>query len=77
MTAFLRNTFLAAVAVSSLAGSALADQNIPSCSKTSTESNWGNRCCEVSGKNCLGGGRGGNHDSTGGRGGPNGPAGAK
>jgi len=33
MTAFLRNAFLAAVAVSSLTGSALADQTTPSCTK--------------------------------------------
>ncbi|MBA1143506.1 hypothetical protein [Mesorhizobium neociceri] len=75
MTAFLRNTFLAAVAVSSLAGSALADQNIPSCAKTSTNDLWSNRCCGAGDVSCLGKGRDhGEHGSTGGRGGQ---AGAK
>jgi hypothetical protein len=52
MTAFLRTTFLAAVAVSSLAGSAFADQTIPSCAKTSPNDQWGGRCCSV-GVDCL------------------------
>ncbi|ESX12290.1 MULTISPECIES: hypothetical protein [unclassified Mesorhizobium] len=68
MTAFLRNAFLAAIAVSSLAGSAMADQT--GCAKNNQ---WGNRCCDLT-SDCLGGGRGGDHDSNGGRGGQ---AGAK
>ncbi len=46
----------------------MADQT--GCAKTN---NWGNRCCDLN-SDCLGGGRGGDHDSTGGRGGQ---AGAK
>jgi hypothetical protein len=76
MTAFLRNTFLAAVAVSSMAGSALADQTTPSCTKH--DNIWGN-CCYMGGSACRPDvdGNHGDHGSTGGRGGPNGPAGAK
>lgn len=74
MTALLRNAFLAAVAVSTLAGSALADQTIPSCGKTSTNDLWSGRCCSNGDANCLGGGNGGrDHD----RGGRSGQAGAK
>lgn len=75
MTALLRNTLLAAVAVSSLAGSALADQTITSCGKTSTNDLWSGRCCGDGDSNCLGGGNSGrDHGDRGGRGGQ---AGAK
>lgn len=72
MTAFLRNAFLAAVAVSSLAGSAMADQTI-TCSNTQTNDWWAGRCCGSSDSNCLGGGHDGHdhgghgHDSTAGK----------
>ena len=78
MTALLRNTFLAAVAVSALAGSALADQTIPSCANTSTNDLWSGRCCSVGGENCLGGGNGGHdHNDNGGRGNNGSTAGKK
>ncbi|MCV3206786.1 hypothetical protein OHD62_00370 [Mesorhizobium sp. YC-39] len=74
MTALLRNTLLAAIAVLSLAGSALADQTV-SCGKTSTNDLWSGRCCGEGDANCLGGGNGGrDHGDRGGRGGQ---AGAK
>ena len=67
MTALLRNAFLAAVAVSSLAGSALADQTI-TCSNTQTKDQWSGRCCDVN-SNCLGGeGRDHGNQGRGGRG---------
>lgn len=76
MTALLRNAFLAAVAVSSLAGSAFADQTI-TCSNTKTNDWWAGRCCGAGDSTCLGGGNNGHeHGDPGGRG-PNGPAGAK
>ncbi|RUW53161.1 MULTISPECIES: hypothetical protein [unclassified Mesorhizobium] len=60
MTAFLRNTLLAAAAVSALTGSALAEQTIPSCAKTSLNDLWSGRCCGAAGaSDCLGGGNGG------------------
>jgi len=67
MTAFLRNTFLAAVAVSALTGSALADQTVKTCAKTNDL--WAGRCCDMSSANCLGGGNGGRGHDNGGRGG--------
>ena len=73
MTSFLRNAFLAAVAVSSMSGSALADQTTPSCTKY--DNIWGNCCYDSSCRDTNG--NHGDHGSTGGRGGPNGPAGAK
>ena len=76
MTALLRNALLAAVAVSGMAGSALADQTI-SCAKTSTNDLWSGRCCSAGDSNCLGGGNNGNdHGDKGGRG-NNGAAGKK
>ena len=70
MTAFLRNTFLAAVAVSALTGSALADQTAKSCAKTNLNDLWAGRCCDMSSANCLGGGNGRQgHGDNGGRGG--------
>ncbi|MFA6154943.1 hypothetical protein [Mesorhizobium sp.] len=57
MTAFLRNTLLAAAAVASLAGSALADETIPSCAKTSLNDLWSGRCCDAGASDCRGGGR--------------------
>ncbi|MER9329325.1 hypothetical protein NKJ26_07150 [Mesorhizobium sp. M0152] len=69
MTAFIRNILLAAVAVSSLAGTASADQTIPSCAKTSTNDLWSGRCCSNGDSNCLGGGNNGrDHGNKGGRG---------
>ena len=66
MTSFLRNALLAAVAVSSMAGSALADQTV-SCSQTSTNDVWAGRCCATGDSSCLGGGH--EHGDHGGRGG--------
>jgi len=77
MTALLRNALLAAVAVSGLAGSALADQTIPSCAKTSTNDLWSGRCCGAGDSNCLGGGNGGRDHGDNGRGGNGGTAGKK
>ncbi|AZV18904.1 hypothetical protein EOD10_12585 [Mesorhizobium sp. M7A.T.Ca.TU.009.01.3.2] len=78
MTAFLRNTLLAALAVSSMAGSAMAEQTT-SCSKTNLNDLWAGRCCGDAGASgCLGGGNnghGGNGDH--GRGGNGGTAGKK
>ena len=59
MTALLRNAFLAAIAVSALAGSAFADQTI-TCVKTKTNDQWAGRCCSVD-SNCPGREHGG-HD---------------
>ncbi|MBZ9817472.1 hypothetical protein [Mesorhizobium sp. CA7] len=61
MTAFLRNTLLAAIAVSALTGSALADETTKSCAKTNLNDLWSGRCCSVSSANCLGGGHGRDH----------------
>ncbi|MGX5800977.1 hypothetical protein ACWGS9_06990 [Bradyrhizobium sp. Arg314] len=73
MTAFLRNTLLAAVAISALTGSALADQTVKSCAKTNLNDLWSGRCCNVGTENCLGGGNGGrDHHGNGGRGSNNG-----
>jgi len=72
MTAFLRNTLLAAVAVSALTGSALADQTYKGCAATNLNDLWSGRCCDVSSANCLGGGNGRDHQGNGGRGSPNG-----
>ncbi|CDX41381.1 conserved exported hypothetical protein [Mesorhizobium sp. ORS 3359] len=76
MTAFLRNTLLAAVAVSALTGSALADQTYKSCAATNLNDLWSGRCCTVGSANCLGGGNGGRdhqgHEGKGGRGSTNG-----
>jgi len=49
-------------------------------SNTNTQTNdpWAGRCCNAGDSNCLGGGNNGHeHGNPGGRGGPNGPAGAK
>lgn len=73
MTAFLRNTLLAAVAVSALTGSALADQAVKSCAATNLNDLWSGRCCSVGSADCLGGGNGGrDHNGNGGHGNPNG-----
>jgi hypothetical protein len=56
MTNILRNALLCAVALSGLAGSAMAAQQM-----TRTECNtsageiWAGRCCSIHGANCLGG----------------------
>ncbi|MBZ9675205.1 hypothetical protein [Mesorhizobium sp. ES1-1] len=84
MTAFLRNTLLAAAALSSLAGSAMADQTIPSCASTNLQDLWSGRCCSASSSDCHGARRhrdngrpgqngggntaGGDHHDNGGRG---------
>ncbi|KAA3441809.1 hypothetical protein C7I87_33570 [Mesorhizobium sp. SARCC-RB16n] len=68
MTAFLRNTLLAAAAVSALTGSALADET-KSCAKTNLNDLWSGRCCSAGASDCLGGGNGGrDHHDNGGRG---------
>jgi hypothetical protein len=70
MTAFLRNTLLAAIAVSSLAGTAMADET-KSCSHTNLNDLWAGNCCGTAGtSDCLRGGNGGNggHGDNGGRG---------
>ncbi|MBZ9842326.1 hypothetical protein LB515_23480 [Mesorhizobium sp. CA15] len=73
MTAFLRNTLLAAIAVSALTGSALADETTKSCAKTNLNDLWSGRCCGVDSSACLGGGNGGrDHNNNGGRGSTNG-----
>ncbi|TPI34786.1 hypothetical protein FJ414_19465 [Mesorhizobium sp. B3-1-6] len=75
MTAFLRNTLLAAVAVSALTGSALADETVKSCAKTNFNDLWSGRCCSVGSANCPGGGNGRDHQGhqgNGGRGSTNG-----
>ncbi|TPI46236.1 hypothetical protein FJW05_15385 [Mesorhizobium sp. B2-9-1] len=73
MTAFLRNTLLAAIAVSALTGSALADETTKSCAKTNLNELWSGRCCGVNSSACLGGGNGGrDHNNNGGRGSTNG-----
>ncbi|TJV04377.1 MAG: hypothetical protein E5Y12_12855 [Mesorhizobium sp.] len=70
MTAFLRNTLLATVALSGLAGSALAGQTVPSCANTQNNDVWAGRCCGAGTSECLGGGNGGrDHQGNGGRGG--------
>ncbi|MBW8908392.1 MAG: hypothetical protein JF620_05080 [Mesorhizobium sp.] len=77
MTAFLRNTLLAVVAVSALTGSALADQTIKSCAKTDINDLWSGRCCSAGDSSCLRGGKGGrDHNDKGGRGGSTNGAGA-
>ncbi|RWC54499.1 MAG: hypothetical protein EOS56_28500 [Mesorhizobium sp.] len=78
MTALLRNAFLAAVAVSALAGPALADQTVTSCATSPTNDLWSGRCCGASDSSCLGGGNNGHdHGDKGGRGGNGGAAGKK
>ncbi|UVK55969.1 hypothetical protein DBIPINDM_002543 [Mesorhizobium sp. AR02] len=73
MTAFLRNTLLAAVAVSAFAGSALAGQTDTSCVKTTLNDLWAGRCCGTTGaSDCLGGGNGGRDHNDNGRPGTNG-----
>ncbi|QND67779.1 hypothetical protein HB777_30105 [Mesorhizobium loti] len=74
MTALLRNAFLAAVAVSALAGPALADQTI-SCANTQTNDVWAGRCCGAGDSSCLGGGNNGHDHGDHGRGGNGGTAG--
>ncbi|CDX27287.1 conserved exported hypothetical protein [Mesorhizobium sp. ORS 3324] len=54
MTAILRNALLAAVAVSTLGGSAMA-QRIYECDNTPINKLWAGRCCGVGDANCLGG----------------------
>ena len=66
MTAFLRNTLLAAVAVSAFAGSALAGQTDTSCVKTTLNDLWAGRCCGTAGaSDCLGGGHDRDHHDNG------------
>jgi len=78
MTAFFRNTFLAAVAVSALTGSALADQTVKTCAKTDVNDLWSGRCCGYGSADCLGGGNGRQgHGDKGGRGGSTNGAGKR
>ncbi|RAZ90057.1 hypothetical protein DPM33_14550 [Mesorhizobium hawassense] len=72
MTSFLRNTLLAAAALSALTGSALADETYKSCAKTNLNDLWSGRCCTVGSANCLDGGHGHDHHGNGGRGSTNG-----
>ena len=61
MTKILRNAFLAAVAVSALAGSAMAQQTTTyTCANTPTNKLWAGRCCDIGDANCMGGGH--DHD---------------
>ncbi|PBB89778.1 hypothetical protein CK215_25365 [Mesorhizobium sp. WSM3864] len=55
MIAILRNALLAALAVSTLGGSAMAGQQIYECDNTPTNKLWAGRCCGVGDANCLGG----------------------
>nr|WIE90079.1 hypothetical protein P9270_021340 [Mesorhizobium sp. WSM4875] len=55
MPAILRNALLAALAVSTLGGSAMAGQQIYECDNTPTNKLWAGRCCGVGDANCLGG----------------------
>ena len=66
MTAILRNALLAAVAISALAGSAVAGQQTvrTECDNTPTNKLWAGRCCGVGDSNCLGG-EGHGHESQG------------
>jgi len=68
MTAIIRNTLLAFVAASALAGSAMAGQRAvrTECENTPTNKLWAGRCCGVGDANCLGG-EGHDHGSRGGR----------
>ena len=61
MTTILRNALLAAVAISSMAGSAFADSQAvkTECDKTITNDFWNGRCCGTGNANCMGGD---NHD---------------
>ncbi|MBZ9909719.1 hypothetical protein LB557_27345 [Mesorhizobium sp. BR115XR7A] len=78
MTAFLRNTLLAAAAVSALTGSALAGQTIPSCANSNLNDLWAGRCCgEAGASDCLGGGNGGQGHGDHGRGGNGGSTAGK
>ncbi|UCI06240.1 hypothetical protein [Mesorhizobium sp. B1-1-8] len=67
MTAILRNTLLAAVAVSALAGSAMAGQQTvkTECENKSGNTLWTARCCGVGSADCLGGSHDHNHDNGG------------
>lgn len=64
MTAILRNVLLAAVAVSALASSAMADQTV-TCARTPTDKLWTGKCCSTGSDNCLGGEHGGRGDHEG------------
>ena len=79
MTALLRNILLAAIAVSGMAGSAMAGQTTPSCANTNLNDLWAGRCCSAAGaSDCLGGGKGGrDHQGNGGRGNNGGATGKK
>lgn len=65
MTAFLRNTLLAAAALSSLSGPALADQTITSCANTTLNDLWSGRCCDAGSSDCRDGGRRRQFDNSG------------
>ncbi|MBN9547741.1 MAG: hypothetical protein J0H31_02360, partial [Alphaproteobacteria bacterium] len=66
----------AAVAVSALTGSALADQTVKSCAATNLNDLWSGRCCGAGSADCLGGGNGGrDHHGNGGHDSTNGAAG--
>jgi len=63
MTKILRNALVAAVAVSGLAGSAMAGQQT-GCGYTQTDKLWTGRCCGVSEGQCLGGEGGHDHGGS-------------
>ncbi|WP_296743448.1 hypothetical protein [Mesorhizobium sp.] len=67
MTKMLRNTLLAAAAISALAGSAMAAQQTTrtECDNTPTNALWAGRCCGAGDSSCLGG-SGHDHDNRGG-----------
>ncbi|AZO12891.1 hypothetical protein EN817_28385 [Mesorhizobium sp. M3A.F.Ca.ET.174.01.1.1] len=68
MTAIIRNTLLAFVAASALAGSAMAGQQAANteCENSPTNKLWAGRCCGIADSNCLGG-EGHGHEGRGGR----------
>jgi len=72
MTAIVRNSLLAFVAISALAGSAMAGQKATrtECGNTPTSQQWTGRCCGMGGNVCLGGGgnNNGDHGGSNGRG---------
>jgi hypothetical protein len=55
MTNILRNTLLAAVAISTLAGPAMAAQQAvrTECENTPTNKLWAGRCCSSGDTNCI------------------------
>lgn len=69
MTTILRNTLLAAAAISAMAGSAFAGGQTfkTECDKTIASDFWNGRCCGTGDANCMGG-ENHDHDRGGNRG---------